>query len=207
MSSYTVGLFNWHSREAIIADMDALKAQRGPMVQRLPQSSLAGHRCRREPVAICPRAGPAGVPGELRAVPWQRRRRRQGISESARRRMALGRRASKISRSRSVMASAPPQSKQRQGSMPAFGRDGILKRPDIEAVDGVCALARGAWARRRRGPGPRQEGLCRDLRHLSWRRRQGQARDRSAESDRRNLALWFRPRHRSSMGFGTVAAA
>ena len=69
MSSYTVGLFNWHSREAIIADMDALKAQRGPMVR----TAVAGVACRdrrgRESVAIRPRAGAAGVPGKLRALP------------------------------------------------------------------------------------------------------------------------------------------
>src|SRR6188474_270331 len=88
MSSYTVGWFNWHSREAIITDMEALKAQRGPLVERLAQASL-------QDIALT-------------------------ISNGIR----------------------TAQSKDRQGGMPAFGRDGILRRPDIEAVtDYVRSLA------------------------------------------------------------------
>jgi cytochrome c oxidase cbb3-type subunit 3 len=108
MSSYTVGLFNWHSREAIIVDMEELKAQRGPMVQRLAQASL------QDVVAD------------------------ENLSQFAR---AWGGRLEDIALTiRDGVRTA--QSKERQGSMPAFGRDGILKRPDIEAVtDYVRSLA------------------------------------------------------------------
>src|SRR5690349_24366508 len=40
VSSYTTGAFNWHSREAIVSELDALKAQRAPMVSRLAAASL-----------------------------------------------------------------------------------------------------------------------------------------------------------------------
>jgi cbb3-type cytochrome c oxidase subunit III len=40
VSSYTTGMFNWSSREAVVSDLDALKAQRGPMVAKLAAASL-----------------------------------------------------------------------------------------------------------------------------------------------------------------------
>ena len=40
ISSSTQGLFNWHSREAVTLDLEALKTQRGPMVGKLGQASL-----------------------------------------------------------------------------------------------------------------------------------------------------------------------
>ena len=39
-TSYTQGLFNWHSREAIVSELEALRAQRGPMVAKLATASL-----------------------------------------------------------------------------------------------------------------------------------------------------------------------
>src|SRR5437016_8824757 len=39
-SSFTRGAFNWSSREAVVLDLDALKAQRGPLVARLTAASL-----------------------------------------------------------------------------------------------------------------------------------------------------------------------
>src|SRR6478736_416285 len=40
VSSYTTGAFRWHSREAVVSDLEALKAQRGPMVEKLRSASL-----------------------------------------------------------------------------------------------------------------------------------------------------------------------
>jgi cytochrome c oxidase cbb3-type subunit 3 len=133
MSSYTVGLFNWHSREAIIADMDALKAQRGPMVERLLRSSLAEiaadenlsqfARAQGRPVflencAPCHGSGGGGARGypNLLDDEWLWGGRLDDIALTIRDGIRT------------------PQSKERQGSMPAFGREGILKRQDIEAV-------------------------------------------------------------------------
>src|SRR3569833_2730056 len=40
ISGYTVGAFGWQSRNAIINDMAALKAIRGPMTEKLAAASL-----------------------------------------------------------------------------------------------------------------------------------------------------------------------
>src|ERR1700746_2578668 len=41
ISSYLPGAIAWHSRTAVNADLEALKAQRAPMVNRLAAASLA----------------------------------------------------------------------------------------------------------------------------------------------------------------------
>jgi cytochrome c oxidase cbb3-type subunit 3 len=141
VSSYTVGFFNWHSREAIIADLEALKAQRGPMVERLSKASLEeiiadenlvqfaraqGRPMFQENCAPCHGNGGGGAKGypNLLDDEWLWGGGLQDIALSIRDGIRT------------------PQSKDRQGSMPAFGRDGILKRPDIEAVtDYVRTLA------------------------------------------------------------------
>jgi cytochrome c oxidase cbb3-type subunit 3 len=40
VSSYTVGVLNWHSRDAVIADLEALRVQRGAIAERLGKASL-----------------------------------------------------------------------------------------------------------------------------------------------------------------------
>src|SRR6476620_12063861 len=40
LSSYTKGAFRWQSRDAVVSDLDALKSQRGPMVEKLRSASL-----------------------------------------------------------------------------------------------------------------------------------------------------------------------
>ena len=71
----------------------------------------------------------------------------------------------------------------RQSQMPAFGRDGMLKRDEIVSGRELRALARRICRSRPRADlAARQEGLCRQLRGLSRRRRQGQARARRART-------------------------
>jgi cytochrome c oxidase cbb3-type subunit 3 len=141
VSSYTVGAFNWHSREAVLVDLDALKAQRGPLVEKLAQASLQEiatdeslsqfARAQGRPVflencAPCHGSGGGGFKGYPNLVDdeWLWGGRLEDIAATIRDGV------------RTV------QSKDRQGTMPAFGRDGILKRPDIEAVtDYVRSLA------------------------------------------------------------------
>src|SRR5437868_6972593 len=41
LSSYTTGVFGWHSREAIVSDLAALKALRGPMMDKLASATPA----------------------------------------------------------------------------------------------------------------------------------------------------------------------
>ena len=83
VSSYTTGAFRWQSRDAVVSDLDALKAQRGPMVEKLGR-----HRCRRSrrirSPRFCARTGSPGFRGELRALPRCGRRRRARLSEPQR---------------------------------------------------------------------------------------------------------------------------
>jgi len=142
VSSYTVGVFNWHSREAVIADLDALRAQRGPLVERLAQASLAeiaadealsqfaraqGRPTFQENCAPCHGSGGGGAKGypNLLDDEWIWGGRLEDIALTIRHGIRTA------------------QSNDRQGSMPAFGRDGILKRPDIEAVADYVRLLAG----------------------------------------------------------------
>jgi cytochrome c oxidase cbb3-type subunit 3 len=134
ISSYTRGVSDWHARTAVVADLDALKAQRGPMVGRLAAASLAeiasdpqlsafaraqGKPAFAENCAPCHGAGGGGA----RAYPnlnddeWIWGGSLEEIAKTIRHGIRSGERDS------------------RQGAvMPAFGRDGILNRADIEMV-------------------------------------------------------------------------
>jgi cytochrome c oxidase cbb3-type subunit III len=133
-TSYTQGLFNWHSREAIVSELDALKAQRGPMVAKLASASLQeivadqqllefaraqGRPAFGENCAPCHGAGGGGGKGypNLNDNDWLWGGKLDEIAETI----------------RHGIRSADPQS--RLGPpMPDFGRDGRLKRAEIESV-------------------------------------------------------------------------
>src|SRR5262245_10332003 len=142
VSSYTTGWFNWHSREAVVADLDALKAQRGPMVRRLATASLQEivsdpqllefARAQARPAfaencAPCHGAGGGGARGypNLNDDEWIWGGKLDEIAQTI----------------RHGIRSGDPGGRQ-GAAMPAFGRDGILKRDDIEAVaDYIRSLA------------------------------------------------------------------
>jgi len=42
LTNSTQGTFGWHTRSAVVADLDELKRQRGPMMDKLTNTSLAG---------------------------------------------------------------------------------------------------------------------------------------------------------------------
>ena len=142
VSSYTTGLLDWHSRVAVVSDLEALKAQRGPMVGRLADASLQeivadpvllefaraqGRPAFGENCAPCHGAGGGGARGypNLNDDEWICGGKLDEIAQTIR---------------HGVRAGDPDG---RQGAaMPAFGRDGILKRADIETVaDYVRSLA------------------------------------------------------------------
>jgi cytochrome c oxidase cbb3-type subunit 3 len=143
LASYTTGMFSWHSREAIDTDLAALKAQRGPMVGKLAAASLQeivsdpvllefaraqGRPAFAENCAPCHGAGGGGARGypNLNDDEWIWGGKLDEIAQTIRHGIRSG------------------DAEGRQGAaMPAFGRDGILKRADIEAVaDFVRSLAR-----------------------------------------------------------------
>ena len=133
ISSYTNGAFDWHSRAAVATDLAALKAQRGPMTARLEATPLAdieanpqlldfaralGRAAFADNCAPCHGAGGGGARGypNLTDDDWLWGGKLTDIEQTIRHGARSG------------------DDKGRQGSMPAFGRDGMLKRDDIVAV-------------------------------------------------------------------------
>lgn len=141
VTTYTNGMFNWNSRQAIIDDMAALKAQRAAMVDRISAAPLddiladqqlltfaraQGRAAFVDNCAPCHGSGGGGGKGYPNLVDndWLWGGKLDDISFTIRHGI------------RSTDEST------RAGNMPAFGRDKILERPDIlAAADFVRSLA------------------------------------------------------------------
>jgi cytochrome c oxidase cbb3-type subunit 3 len=141
VSSYTEGLLGWHSREAVVADLDALKAQRATITAKLAETPLEtvsespellafaraqGKAAFGDNCAPCHGAGGGGAKGypNLNDDDWLWGGKITDIEQTL----------------RYGIRSAHDET--RQGSMPAFGRDGVLKRQDVAAVaDHVRSLS------------------------------------------------------------------
>jgi len=142
ISSYTRGTFGWSSREAVVTELSLLKAQRGPMMQQLADAPLqqiaedpllldfaraVGRTAFADNCAPCHGAGGGGAKGypNLNDDEWLWGGSLDAIAQSI----------------RTGIRSGHPDT--RSGSMPAFGRDNILPRADINAVaDYTRSLAR-----------------------------------------------------------------
>lgn len=134
LSSFAPGIWQWHSRAAVQSDLAALRAQRGQMADRLAAASLQeivadpqllefaraqGRPAFAENCAPCHGAGGGGARGypNLNDDEWIWGGKLDDIAETIRFGVRNG------------------ASDARQGAtMPAFGRDGMLKRPEIEAI-------------------------------------------------------------------------
>ena len=134
ISSFTTGALGWHSRDAIVSDMAGLKAQRGPLMDKLAQASLAeisadrdlsdfaralGKPAFAENCAPCHGAGGGGAKGypNLNDDEWLWGGKLEDIAQTIR---------------HGVRAA---DDKTRPGAiMPAFGRDGLLTRDQISSV-------------------------------------------------------------------------
>jgi cytochrome c oxidase cbb3-type subunit 3 len=143
ISSYTRGVSDWHARTAVVADLDALKAQRGPLVGRLAAASLPeiaadpqlsdfaraqGKPAFAENCAPCHGAGGGGAKAypNLNDDEWIWGGTLEEIAHTIRHGIRFGERDS------------------RQGAaMPAFGRDGILKRAEVEVIADYVRLLGG----------------------------------------------------------------
>src|SRR5262249_34356562 len=133
ISSYTNGTFNWHSREALVSDLAELKTQRGPLFERLAAATVqeiaadpqlvdfaraVGKTAFAENCAPCHGAGGQGGKGyaHLADDDWLWGGSLAQIEHTIRH----GVRSADTNTRRSIM--------------PAFGRDGMLQRPDVHAV-------------------------------------------------------------------------
>jgi cytochrome c oxidase cbb3-type subunit 3 len=133
VSSYSDGLFNWHTRSAVAAQLAALQAQRGPMTTRLNSASLQeiettpelldfaralGRSAFADNCAPCHGSGGAGAKGypNLDDNDWLWGGKLDEIAQTIRHGARAG------------------DDDGHQGSMPAFGRDGMLKADEISTV-------------------------------------------------------------------------
>ena len=143
LTSATNGVLDWHSRQAAVSELASLKAQRGPMVARLASASLQeivsdptlldfaraqGRAAFAENCAPCHGAGGGGALSypNLNDDEWIWGGKLDDVAQTIR---------------HGVRST---DSETRQGAaMPAFGRDGMLKRADIEATaDYVRSLSK-----------------------------------------------------------------
>jgi len=133
VSSATQGVFGWHSRSALVTDMDELRARRGPMVAKLDAASLQeiandpqllefsralGRVAFADNCAPCHGAGGGGARGypNLNDDDWLWGGTLAQIEQTI------------------IHGVRSGDEKARIGDMPAFGRDGILKPDQISAV-------------------------------------------------------------------------
>ena len=133
VSSYTNGVFNWHTRSAVAAQLAALQEERGPMMARLASASLQqiettpelldfaralGRRAFADNCAPCHGAGGGGAKGypNLNDNDWLWGGKLDDIALTIRHGVRAG------------------DDEGHQGSMPAFGHDGLLKPAEISTV-------------------------------------------------------------------------
>jgi cytochrome c oxidase cbb3-type subunit III len=133
ISSYTQGVSGWHTRSAVVEDLAALRAQRAPHVGKIAAASpkeivdnatllsfarAQGRVAFADNCAPCHGAGGGGAKGYPNLIDdeWLWGGTLADIEHTIRHGIRSG------------------DEKARMGSMPAFGRDGILKRPDAIAV-------------------------------------------------------------------------
>jgi cytochrome c oxidase cbb3-type subunit III len=133
ISSYATGTFGWHSRTAVVEELDALKASRGPMVAQLTAAPITdissnptlldftlayGRVAFRENCVPCHGAGGGGAVGYPNLIDddwlWG------GTPDAITQTITFGARNT--------------NENSRQSQMPAFGRDGVLTKQQITDV-------------------------------------------------------------------------
>jgi cytochrome c oxidase cbb3-type subunit 3 len=150
VSSYTTGYFHWQSRQAVVDDVAAGKAQRSVLTDRIMAASLPeilgnaellsfaraqGRAAFADNCAPCHGAGGGGAKGypNLNDDEWLWGGKLDDIATTIRH------------------GARSTDEKGRQGNMPAFGRDGILKRNQIEAAAEYVRVLAGF------APGPKDD--------------------------------------------------
>ena len=133
LTNSTQGVFGWHTRSAVVSDLDELKRQRGAMMVKLTDASLAeivadpklldfaraqGRVAFADNCAPCHGAGGGGAKGypNLNDDEWLWGGKLSDIEQTIRHGARAG------------------DDKGHQGNMPAFGRDNILKTNEISAA-------------------------------------------------------------------------
>jgi cytochrome c oxidase cbb3-type subunit 3 len=133
LTNSTQGVTGWHARSAVVADLEGLKVQRGPMMEKLTNASVTeiandpqltdfaravGRPAFADNCAPCHGAGGGGAKGypNLNDDDWLWGGKLTQIEQTIRHGARSG------------------DKEDHEGNMPAFGRDGILKPNEISAV-------------------------------------------------------------------------
>ena len=133
LTNSTQGVFGWHTRSAVVADLNELKLLRGPMMDKLTTSPVAdivkdpqlldfaraqGRVAFADNCAPCHGAGGGGTKGypNLNDDDWLWGGKLEAIEQTIRHGARSGDDAGHM------------------GNMPAFGREGMLKAAEISAV-------------------------------------------------------------------------
>src|SRR5579862_8183164 len=163
-------------------DGDALAYRHG-LARRNPPRS--------RDVRFCRNRRQGRVRRELRRLPSRRWRRRRGLSEPRRRRLAVGRRA------RRCRADNHPWRAQCRPPVAPVGDAALRPRRHPEGrADRPGRRFRAVAVDRPAAGGRRRQDLRRQLRGLPWRAGPGQPRNRRAAAERQDLALRRRQGHR-----------
>jgi cytochrome c oxidase cbb3-type subunit 3 len=140
-SSATQGVFGWHSREAVVRDLAALKTQRGAMAEKIAAASLDDIRNDPELLAFARAQGKAAFGDNCAPCHGQGGAGAKGYPNLNDDDWLWGGSLAEIQRTIVEGARFYPD-KGHLGTMPAFGRDGTLKREEISQVaDFVRVLA------------------------------------------------------------------
>ena len=84
ISSYSGGLFHWHTRSSVASQLAELQQERGAMMTKLSATSLERDRNHTGIARFRAGARPARLRGQLRALSRRRWRRRQGLPQPER---------------------------------------------------------------------------------------------------------------------------
>jgi len=133
LTNSTQGVFGWHTRSAVVSDLDELKLVRGPMMDKLTNASVAdivkdpqltdfaralGRTAFGDNCAPCHGAGGGGAKGypNLNDDDWLWGGKLASIEQTVRHGARSG------------------DKDDHEGNMPAFGREGMLKPNQISAA-------------------------------------------------------------------------
>ena len=133
LTNSTQGVFGWHTRSAVVSDLDELKLVRGPMMDKLTDASVAdivkdpkltdfaralGRTAFADNCAPCHGAGGGGAKGypNLNDDDWLWGGKLASIEQTVRHGARSG------------------DKDDHEGNMPAFGREGMLKPNQISAT-------------------------------------------------------------------------
>ncbi len=171
VSGATQGLFGWHSRAAVVQDLNGLQELRASVDRQAADGFARRHREDAGSAGDRARAGLGAVRQQLRAVPRRGRPGLQGLSQPQRRPLAVGRHAEgdpddhHAWRALGRRSQDPfePDALVRQGRHPEAGSDPRDRQ--------FRALVVGPEDRAERRSCARQEDLRRQLRALPRRRR------------------------------------